>query len=371
MKVFVLGSSHTGKTPMAEHVARALGVPHLRASAWARDRFPGPAGGDRQAFVDAITRFSIAELRRDPWISVDHLAAHHDLAGPCVIEGIRNPLDFVHLYDPRGDVTVWLDHGANPLVPTEFEGGLDVIAAYLDWLAAAGLSDATRLRYRFGALRRTDPGAAAGDTLDDAIDDAIARLTPRAAPAPPPAPTPSRVHAEIPPLRLSVRAEYLHGMDPARLGELAPCTAFAVSSYPGEAPTFQILLGDGAVFSYLPPTALLDPARRAAHPEVPELDLEDLVYVDCPAEAICVHRWPALDGRVLAWLKRRDLWLGGDYLFTVDWWTDNQLAHAILLDHGQVALLPHHKLKFGSGHGEGFAPYRKLRKVWRVGGGAP
>jgi hypothetical protein len=370
VKVFVLGRSGAGKTPMASHLAGALGVPHLRASAWARDAFPlEPSSMERQAFIDAITAFSVEALRRDPWISVDHLARHADLGAPCVIEGVRNPFDFVHLYDPRVDASVWIEHTATTLEATELERGLDVIAGYLDWLARAGIRDeaaSPRLVYRYAGFRRGD--AAPGDTLDDAIDDAIARLRDRVAPAPP-APATARVHAEIPPLRIAVREEYLHGMDPARVGGLVPCTAFVVSSYPGEAPTFQLRLADGAVFSYVPPNALVDPARRAARPDAPELGLDDLVYFDFPDEQICVHRFEALAGGVLAYLKRRDLWIAGDYLFTIDWWTGNQLAHAVLLEHGQVAVLPHHKLKFGDRHLPGFAPYRKLRKVWRVGGG--
>jgi hypothetical protein len=370
MKVFILGPSGTGKTPMATHLATALGVPHVRASAWVRARFPRPASAlsgvaadaARQAFVDAITAFATAELRRDPWACLDHLASTRDVEGPAVIEGVRNPFDFVHLYDPRVDRVIWLTHTATALAPTTFERGLDVIDAYLTWLADAGLRDpdAGVLRYRFAALRRTDPGAITGETLDDAIDDAIRRLRP-AAPASP-ARTPRRVHAELPPRAFHVRAEYLHGMDPGYVGELRPCTVFALSSYPGEAPSFQLRLGDGAVFSYVPPSALVDPACLAE----PTLPLIELVYFNCPDERICVDRYAALAGPVLALIKQRDLWLAGEYWFTVDWWTGNHVLHAVTLANGQLAMLPSHKLKFGEGHAPGFAPYKKIRAVWKV-----
>jgi hypothetical protein len=159
-----------------------------------------------------------------------------------------------------------------------------------------------------------------------------------------------------------VRAEYLYNMDPARVGELRPCTAFTLSSYVGNAPTFQVLLGDGAVFSYVPPHALVDPERRAK----PELPLADLVYHDCKSVDIAVQALDALRGPVLAFFKNRDLWLAGSYLFTIDWYTGNEMLHCVSLVNGQYALLPSHKLKFGD-HPPGFEPYKKIRREWSVG----
>jgi hypothetical protein len=357
---------------MARHLAAAVGLRHVKAGAWVRERFATPAPPDdapdaeRAAFVEAITRFAIDELRADPWVSIDHLAAT-GLDVPSVIEGIRNPMDFVHAYDPRGDVVIWLDAASIAITPTPFERGLDVIDAYLAWLASSGLSDAGNVwRYTYSAFRRTDPGAVLGDTLDDAIEQCVLRLASVAQDDRVHAPrVPARVHAEIPPMPLHVRAEYLYGMDPARVGEIVPCTPFSISSYPGEAPTFQIRLADGAIFSYVPPSALIDPTQ-ASFGAGPELDLADLAYHNCVDEKICVHAHTALRGPVLAYVKSKDAWLPGTYQFSVEWWTGNQVLHAIILEQGQLALLPHHKLKFGAGHAPGFAPYRKLRRTWRV-----
>jgi hypothetical protein len=376
MNVFVLGPSRSGKTPMARHLAAATGLRHVKAGAWVRERFARPAPADdapdaeRAAFVAAITRFAIDELRADPWVSIDHLAAA-GLDVPSVIEGIRNPMDFVHAFDPRHDVVIWLDAANIAITPTAFERGLDVIDAYLAWLAANGLSDAGNVwRCKFSAFRRTDPGAVLGDTLDDAIEDAIKQCTLRLGPSAlaqgeRAKATAVRVHAEIPPMPLHVCAEYLYGMDPARVGELVPCTPFTISSYPGEAPTFQIRIADGAIFSYVPPSALIDPTQPSFG-RGPELDLTDLAYHNCVDEQICVHAHSALRGSVLAYFKHKDAWLPGTYRFSVEWWTGNQVLHAILLEQGQLALLPHHKLKFGAGHAPGFAPYRKLRRTWRA-----
>lgn len=372
-KVFVLGPSASGKTPFARALCDALKLPHVPASAWVRERFPGGDFATRADFVDAITRFSIAQLRDDPARCTDYLFAHYDLSRPCVIEGMRNPHDFVRCFDARCDIAVLLSHEGTALTPTAFERGLDVIAQYLDWLSAAGVMPERAapqcVRYRFRHFRRaealTDTLTDAMPSLDHAIEDFVARYGPLVtALSEPPAPTPSFVHAEIPPLKTHVRKEFLFGMDPAHVGQYVPCAAFAVSSYAGSAPTFKILLSDGAVFSYVPPSALCDVEHRDPSRE---LSLDELVYLNCPAGAFCVHRFEALVGECLAYFKARDVWMNARYLFTIDWYTGNDLLHAVALDNGQYAMLPHHKLKFGA-HAAGFEPYRKMRRTWAVSG---
>jgi hypothetical protein len=385
-RYFVLGASHTGKSPMARRLARELGIAHVGASAWVRETFPEPPLPDdapadvRAAFVDRITQFALAELRRDPAVSIASLRRRTVPGAPCVIEGMRNPFDFVATFDPRTDHAVFLEHTAGA-PPTSFERGLAVIRAYLDWLADTTLLERDRVRtYRFATFGTI--GQPAPDTLEGAIVDAIATLPRPAEPVVTAAP--ARVHAAIPPIRTHVRAEYLYGMDPARAGELRPCTAFSLSSYPGNAPTFQILLGDGAVFSYIPASALVDPFRdplrtpsgSAARPgeagpcdptrSGEPLELADLVYHDCRSLEICVNRFEALAGPVLCFFKRTKRWLAGEYLFTVDWYTGNDLLHGIALANGQYALLPNHKVKFGD-HPPGFEPYKKIRREWVVG----
>lgn len=351
MRIFVLGKSSAGKTPFARRVSEALGIRHVGASAWVRERF-----GDRSASVEAMTRFAIDELRRDPNVSVVSLRTRVSAGEHCVIEGMRNPYDFTCTFDPRTDHAVFLDH-AGGAAPTAFERGLDVIRLYLAWLEDAGLLDPGRVHV-YAFARHGAAGDPAPGTLEHAIVDFIAKA-PRVTPGEPH--VAARVHAEIPPLRTHVRAEYLYNMDPARVGELRPCTVFTVSSYVGNAPTFQILLDDGAVFSYVPPNALVDPPLRE-----PQLALSDLVYHDCKSVEIAVATFDALRGPVLAYFKHQDLWLAGTYLFTIDWYTSNEMLHGIALANGQYALLPSHKLKFGD-HPPGFEPYKKIRREWVTG----
>lgn len=382
MRIFVLGRSHTGKTPFARRTAEALAIAHVGASAWVRELFPTKPddAAERARQVDAMTKFATEQLRREPNVSVASLRSRLAPDAHAVIEGMRNPYDFTCTFDPRTDHAVFLEHSRGEPPPSHvesararpspntstspsgthladsFERGIDVIRAYLAWLEGADLLDAGRVHvYRFG-----DYGAIGDpkpDTLEHAIVDFIARTR---VPAPQPVATPARVHAQIPPIHTQVRAEYLYDMDPARVGQWRRCTAFTVSSYVGNAPSFQILLEDGAVFSYVPPNALGENVTE------PVLELADLAYHDCKSVEIAVQSLDALRGPVLAYFKRRDLWLAGTYLFTIDWYTGNEMLHCVSLANGQYALLPSHKLKFGD-HPPGFEPYKKLRREWVTG----
>lgn len=356
MKMFVLGRSGTGKTPLAKQTAAALHVPHIGASEWVRRMFPAlppeaPAA-QRQQQIEQMTRFSLDELRRDPSSCLAYLERHHDLDHPCVIEGMRNPFDFVRTFDPRHDLVVLLERRGSPLEATGFEAGLDVIRDYLRWLTDNGLLDDDNVL----ALDYEDAAY-----LDDVIGQAILLGKSRFPREPPVDAKLARVHVDIPHLNLSVKKELVYGRDARFVGEFLACRAFAFSSYPGSAPTFQILLDDGAVFSYVPPSGLVDLAKRRD----PELSLHDLVYHNCADGDVAVTVFSALQGAVLCFFKHRDLWIGGVYAFSVDWYRGNDLLHCVLLDNGQVAFLPSHKIKFGGGD-PGFRPYKKLRNEWRV-----
>nr|HEX4313603.1 hypothetical protein [Kofleriaceae bacterium] len=365
MRVFVMGASHAGKTPAARRIAAALGVPCIGASAWVRARFPAlPAGAsdaERAAQVTAMTAWAIDELRTDP----DRSAAALRATAParCVIEGVRNPYDFIATFDARCDVAVFLRHTGAAAQPTAFETGVDVIRDYVAWAARAGLVEPGRVLdhafARFGDLGRDEP-----DTLEHAIvelERVVTSLGLESLSAQVVAQR--RVHAQLPAFAAQVRAEYLYGMDPSRVGQLVACTVFSVSSYLGSAPTFQLLLGDGAVFSYVPPWALVVGALDAGAAD--ELGPTDLVYHDCKSTLIAVHELAALRGPALAYFKRIDRWVAGDYRFTIDWYAGNEMMHAIALATGQLALLPSHKVKFGD-HPAGFQPYKKIRREWSV-----
>jgi hypothetical protein len=175
MKMFVLGASRTGKTPFARILARALGLQHISlggASEWARRLYPDAVPHtDRESFIRAISRFSLEELRHRPTPRVEYIRGHHDLTRPTVLEGIRNPHDFVHLFDPRTDWAIFLEHSQPDQPRDPFEGGLVLIGDYLAYLKETGLQaggQARVWRYRFAGFY--DPPTSKCDLVVESED---------------------------------------------------------------------------------------------------------------------------------------------------------------------------------------------------------
>lgn len=381
MKIFVLGRSRTGKSPFAAHVAKQADATHIMASEWVRSEFvPARADLDRAEFIAAITAFSLKRLASDPEACVNFITAKYDLTKLCVIEGIRSLHDFIRLFDATTDEVVFLEHDGNELQPTLFERGLVHIDQHVRLQVELGLLPAHRVaRYRFPELRENlttggnrepvpdekDPAVLHISSLDQCILHYAAHLkqTAGATHTPPGASgSVSMIHASIKGMRVFVRSEFLHDMDAAYRGKLESGLAFAISSYPGHAPTFKVLLDGGSVFSYLPPQALL---TREQLPE-PELSLDQLVYHNCPTGRLAISTFADLTlGKTAVFIKKLGVWLSGAYQFTVDWYEGNDLVHCVHLENGQVALLPSHKVKFNDGACE-FPGYRKLHAEWRV-----
>jgi hypothetical protein len=172
-----------------------------------------------------------------------------------------------------------------------------------------------------------------------------------------------RVHVSIPRMMARVEDRVLFDDNPEVTG-WTPCRILAVSSYPGHSLTFQILLDNGSLFSYVPPHRLrFDTSNEEIQTR---LDLKDLVYFDCPDDVVEVIELDSLPAHCRAYFVNRDLWMDATHLFTIDWPLGNHLLHAVGLENGQLALLPSHKVLFGSKVTDTLPPYKKLHATWTV-----
>ncbi|MBY0359890.1 MAG: hypothetical protein K2W82_17940 [Candidatus Obscuribacterales bacterium] len=384
MKIFVLGRSRTGKSPFAQQVARFFGAQHIMGSEWVRRQFTTDLPkSDRAGIVQAITAFSLEKLRQNPHSCLNFIAGKYDLNSFCVIEGLRNPFDFIHLFDYRHDFVVFLEHEDNGLTATGFEQGLDIIRLHLAYQQNLGLLKSERVisyRYRnfydepkntpWKLLLSEDDRKQAEwcvPSLEHAITDFCLVGSKRAGiPEVTASPDGSRqnarhIHSDIQPFRCRIRLEYLYDMDPAYLGQFRNCTVFALSSYEGHVPTFKILLDDGTVFAYIPATALV----HGTESKDPQLELCELVYHNCPSGNFCINSFAELQGPVNVFIKQKGLWLEGEYILTMDWYEGNDLLNLVALANGQYALLPFHKVKFKNGPRE-FSRFKKLRQIWTI-----
>ena len=136
MKLLILGPSQSGKTTLAKQIAQTYGFAHISASEWIKQSWP-PSPEDfphRNAYIQAITDYSLTALRQSPHACIDYIRDRLPHSGSTVIDGIRNPHDFIHLFDWQSDRCLSLIYQHCPVPSNEFEQGLVVIEAYLNWL---------------------------------------------------------------------------------------------------------------------------------------------------------------------------------------------------------------------------------------------
>lgn len=154
MNIYIIGPSRGAKTPIANQVAVSLKATRVSASDWVRNIFV-PSGPvvtmeDKQRTLEEITKFSQTLLAENPNHCIDHIRQNYPdvLArnGDYVLEGFRNPRDFLTLFNPAHDRVVFLTLPSSPLSPLTFETeGLALIEQNINWFAKCGMMDAGRV----------------------------------------------------------------------------------------------------------------------------------------------------------------------------------------------------------------------------------
>ncbi len=160
MKLFIMGSSACGKSPLAELIKNQTGLPVIGASEWVRKEFifsestvsdektQETKQETKQNAINEITKYSQERLQENKDVCINYIRSHYDLSKDCIIEGIRNPYDFTHLFSPESDYALFLKYKKEKYTPTLFEKGISVIDTYVDWLVQNTFLDKARvLRY--------------------------------------------------------------------------------------------------------------------------------------------------------------------------------------------------------------------------------
>lgn len=134
MKIFICGLSRSGKTHLAQLLSNALDLKFVSASGWLSkiDEVLAVMATDEteQEYIERLTQRSIEALDQDPDICIRWINKNkYD-----IIEGVRNPRDFAHLYNPSEDVIIWCVN-KNVVGPaTEFErAGACAILNYIEF----------------------------------------------------------------------------------------------------------------------------------------------------------------------------------------------------------------------------------------------
>ena len=165
------------------------------------------------------------------------------------------------------------------------------------------------------------------------------------------------IHFEIPKLSVILRKEYLYDMFD-KGGEYVPAELFAVSSYPGDALTFDAMVDGKYLFHYLPVNAFaVSPCNKKT--------LVESCYFNCPSGDLAVTKFTNLS-KCRVFSKNKYQIGSGTYQMTFDWYNDNELCHLVALDEGNLVLVPSHKLVFSEKSFEALPDYKKLHSSWRV-----
>lgn len=170
------------------------------------------------------------------------------------------------------------------------------------------------------------------------------------------------MNANIPPLHCYVRSEFTTGGPGMEEGY-----AFGVASIKGRGLGFHVMLASGAHFRHIPLHALCTKLDAPAKP------LSGLALWDCFSSRIEIAVFEYLRDHE-AWVYLPDEKRSGVYLWTVDWLPDspenpgftltpdqNKCGHVLLLDDGNLCMMPTNRIAWRDGYWIGKNPTAKDR----------
>jgi hypothetical protein len=166
--------------------------------------------------------------------------------------------------------------------------------------------------------------------------------------------------ANIPNIKAFVQEKYLYDMDETKLG-FVECGLIGIITYHDQTPTFHIITNANAIYSDIPFHAISFKAEVIDKP----LELSDLVYNNCKTLEIDVFTLTYLqNSNPICFFRKKNLWLEAKYLFSVDFYTGNDLFHVMKLNNNQLAAVPNHKVNWGGD--AKLADYKKSHSNWNL-----
>jgi hypothetical protein len=133
MRIFICGYSRSGKTHLANLLADRLDVKAITASGWLHkeeETRAKPAENEtKQEYINRLTQMSLEYLANDPDVCIRYIGQKGT-----IVEGLRNPRDFAHLFDAGTDVFIWCENTNVTEAATKFESsGLVAILRYVQF----------------------------------------------------------------------------------------------------------------------------------------------------------------------------------------------------------------------------------------------
>ena len=136
--LWVLGTTHSGKSTVARKVAAETGARHLEGSKWVRQMHSPDCG------VAELTATAMSILHKDERyfskLIHDDLKMATRMPGERVVfAGSRNPFDFVDNFDVSRDAIVMVGTESCPPQSVFEQFGLEAIRAHVRFMLATGL----------------------------------------------------------------------------------------------------------------------------------------------------------------------------------------------------------------------------------------
>jgi hypothetical protein len=171
------------------------------------------------------------------------------------------------------------------------------------------------------------------------------------------------VHAELPTTTVWVNENIFYNLT-KDTDNWVKCKLFGITCLPGRVPTFEILTEQGYVFSDIPPHMI------RLHETTSPLALSDLVYNNCLSEEFSLTQFKELENKFAhVFFKNKNIYLKGQYWFSLDFYKNNNWYHCLKLENGQIAFIPSHKIVFTNSpdiDSHTFPQYQKLRIEFKV-----
>ena len=166
----------------------------------------------------------------------------------------------------------------------------------------------------------------------------------------------SYLNANIPPTYCKVRKEYLYDLKDHH-GETEDCVLIAITSIPGRAILFNIMLPNGACYWRLPISAFFQKSYDRAN--VPDMQAHELELWNSFSYYPSVSTFDFLIGEKGKYFGIDKKFYYGKYLFTIDWAhpesnildvehsevpDEHKCAHILALDNGNFAAQPNNRI---------------------------
>lgn len=133
MNVFVIGSSGSGKSTLAKKLVERYGFNHVKPSAGLRASNPQRDDETTRDYVQRITDVAIAKLQADPNYFIDYMRGQA-ANNANIYDGVRNPRDFVALFNPAEDLVVHVTSDDARDLTTFEHSGIAAIVCVANWM---------------------------------------------------------------------------------------------------------------------------------------------------------------------------------------------------------------------------------------------